>query len=55
MLYTWLSESDEEGAMAPSQEQIETAFSPIFSSLRSELGTDQERKSAWFWMQQNRE
>ncbi len=48
MLYTWLS--DAEAAGAPSREEINTTFSPIFASIKHEFGTDQERSSAWYWM-----
>ncbi len=51
LLYTWLADDGEPGASTPSHEDLMTLFSPIFSSIRTEVGTEQERTSAWYWMQ----
>lgn len=50
LLYTWLSEADASGELSPTQEEIGRAFSPIFPKITRELGTDQQRTSAWYWM-----
>jgi SAM-dependent methyltransferase len=50
MLYTWLAEPEAAGGLAPTEAEIESTFSPIFQSIRSEAGTDQGRTSAWYWM-----
>jgi SAM-dependent methyltransferase len=50
LLYTWLADPEKPGDLPPSKDEIEQAFSPIFPMITSELGTDQEHTSAWYWM-----
>jgi cyclopropane fatty-acyl-phospholipid synthase-like methyltransferase len=51
LLYTWLSNSDEPGERPPSTDDIEQAFSPLFTKITKQLGSERERTSAWYKMQ----
>ena len=52
LLYTWLSTSGGTGELGPTPGEIQSTFSPIFPSIVHEMGTDQGRSSAWYWMKQ---
>ena len=51
LLYTWLSDIHEAQARPPSAKEIEQEFSPHFARITQQLGTEQDRTSAWYWMQ----
>jgi cyclopropane fatty-acyl-phospholipid synthase-like methyltransferase len=50
LLYAWLGHPQGERPGPSSEDEIEQAFSPIFTKIDKQLGTERQRLSAWYQM-----